>query len=388
MLCSDNRQVSNEMDFTAIAFLIFIIIALNGFVLWIIFRSNNQKGNRKDIQIFAADLFEKKFKNVVDIASGSFKEREERVKVLIEKMGEELKQHREYVQDVEKDRLKAYIELKEGISANSNLMDKLRSSTERLGRVLSSSQSRGQFGEKIAEDILRAGGLIEGVHYIKQKTQENVSTRPDFIFTLPDEHTLNMDVKFPLDNYARMIAIEDWEEKDNEEANKYKQAFEKDVKDKIAQISSRQYINPLEGTLDFALMFIPNESIASFINQEFPGVFELAMKKGVQITSPYNLIAFVSMIQRASQNFYQRENIRGTLILLEEFVKRYSLFRDRFEKIGESIDKTHKVYEDVRDKSFKNMDSTISKIEKNKESENFKEIKLKTLEAGKSEKEK
>ena len=97
----------------------FMVIALNGFVLWIIFRSNNQKGNKKDIQIFAADLFEKKFKNVVDIASGSFKEREERVKVLIEKMGEELKQHREYVQDVEKDRLKAYIELKEGISANS-----------------------------------------------------------------------------------------------------------------------------------------------------------------------------------------------------------------------------------------------------------------------------
>ncbi len=196
-----------------------------------------------------------------------------------------------------------------------------------------------------------------------------------------------MDVKFPLDNYARMIGVEDWEEKDNEEANKYKQAFEKDVRDKITQISTRQYINPSEGTLDFALMFIPNESIASFINQEFSGVYDLAMKKKVQISSPYNLIAFVSMIQRASQNFYQRENIRGTLILIEEFVKRYSLFKDRFEKIGENINKAHKVYEDVRDKSFKNMDSTINKIEKNKNSENFKDVDIKTIEAGKPDKE-
>lgn len=369
---------------------IIVVLALTlnaGAILWLFLKKGGSSAKEKDeLNIFAADLFEKKFKDVVDIASGSFKEREERVSAIIKNMGEELKEHREYVQDVEKDRLKAYVELREGISANSNLMDKLRSSTERLRRVLSSSHSRGQFGEKIAEDILKTGGLIEGVHYIKQKTQENISTRPDFIFTLPDEHTLNMDVKFPLDNYARMIGVEDWEEKDNEEANKYKQAFEKDVKNKITQISSRQYINPAGGTLDFALMFIPNESIASFINQEFVGVFELAMKKGVQITSPYNLIAFVSMIQRASQNFYQKENIRGTLILLEEFMKRYNLFKERFEKIGENIDKTNKVYEDIRDKSFKNIDSTINKIEKNKESENFKEIEIEALEVGKSEK--
>ena len=373
------------MDISSVVIFAFIIVVLNAVVLWFVFKQKDGKGDKEDIQIFAADLFEEKFQKVVDIASGSFKEREERVSVLIKDMGEELKQHRGYVQDVEKDRLKAYVELKEGISANSDLMGKLRSSTERLRRVLSSSQSRGQFGEKIAEDILKSGGLIEGVHYTKQKTQENVSTRPDFIFTLPDNHTLNMDVKFPLANYARMIGVEDWEEKDNEEANKYKQAFERDVKDKITQISSRQYINPAEGTLDFALMFIPNESIASFINQEFAGVFELAMKKGVQITSPYNLIAFVSMIQRASHNFYQRENIRGTLILIEEFVKRFSLFKERFEKIGENIDKTRKVYEDIQDKSFKNIDSTINKIEKNKKSENFKEIKSETLEVGKPE---
>ncbi len=151
------------MDFTALAFLIFIVVVLNALVLWYIFnnKSKDSSEERKEIQTFAAELFEEKFKNVVDIASGSFKEREERVSVLIKDMGKELKQHREYVQDVEKDRLKAYVELREGISANSDLMGKLRSSTERLRRVLSSSQSRGQFGEKIAEDILKAGGLIE-----------------------------------------------------------------------------------------------------------------------------------------------------------------------------------------------------------------------------------
>lgn len=371
------------MDFTSVALLVFVVVALNALVLWLIFKGPGERGHKDSIQTFAADLFEEKFQNVVNVASGSFKEREERVSGLLKEMKEELKQHRDYVQTVEKDRLAAYTELKQGITANSDLMNKLRSSTERLRNVLSSSQSRGQFGEKIAEDILKAGGLIEGVHYIKQKTQEAVSTRPDIIFTLPDGHKLNMDVKFPLDNYARMISVENWEDKDNEEAKKFKQAFEKDVKTKITQISSRQYINPGEGTLDFALMFIPNESIASFINQEFGSVFELAMKEGIQITSPYNLIAFVSMIQRASQNFYQKENIRDTILLLEEFVKRYNTFKDRFEKIGESIDKTHKVFDEVKDKSFKMIDSTLGKIKKNQKSESLKSIEIDALESGK-----
>ena len=51
------------MDFTTVILIVFVIVALTGLVLWVIFknRDKSQKGNKEDIQIFAADLFEKKF---------------------------------------------------------------------------------------------------------------------------------------------------------------------------------------------------------------------------------------------------------------------------------------------------------------------------------------
>jgi len=52
----------------------------------------------------------------------------------------------------------------------------------------------------MAEDVLQLAGFVENVNYVKQKTLA-AGSRPDFTFLLPRKLTLNMDVKFPLDNY-------------------------------------------------------------------------------------------------------------------------------------------------------------------------------------------
>lgn len=353
------------METILIGLLVLILVGVSALV-WLVLRGRGggEKGEER-LQAAASELFEKKFKDVVDFAAGSFKEREERVDSLFKEMRDALQQHKQYTESVEKNRVETHAELKQNLGTNFVLMERLQTSTERLRNVLSSSQSRGQFGQKIAEDILKAGGLIEGVHYYKEKSQETLATRPDFIFTLPDGYKINMDVKFPLANYARMIRVDGWADDSSEEAKKYKKDFEKDVKEKIKQISGRQYINPAENTLDFALMFIPNENIFAFIIEEFGALFEFALEQRVQLTSPYGLIGVVSMIQRASQNFYQRENIRDTLILLGEFADRYQKFKGRFESIGTNLQKSFNDYEDVKDKSFKRLELTMGKIERN-----------------------
>jgi len=67
-----------------------------------------------------------------------------------------------------------------------------------LNSVLSSSQARGQWGERMAEDMLRAAGFIEGINYEKQDTITG-GGRPDYTFLMPPDRVLYMDVKFPLD---------------------------------------------------------------------------------------------------------------------------------------------------------------------------------------------
>ena len=120
-----------------------------------------------------------------------------------------------------------------------------------------------------------------------------------------------MDVKFPLENFSRMLEVPD-----TEDDSGYKKAFLRDIKDKIKEVTGRDYINPNENTLDFVILFIPNERIASYIHENFPEIFDMAVSSKVTLTSPYNLISFVSMIQRAFHNFYQKENIRDILLLI------------------------------------------------------------------------
>lgn len=330
-------------------------------ILYFLFARNKfgkYESLEKNFEGFAAKLMEDKIKNFMDIASMSFKEREEKVHRIFEQMQRELKEHRAYADALDKERIKTFSELKQSVTSQAELTERLRTSTEKLNSILSNSRLRGQFGERVAEDILKASGLIEGTHYTKNKTQETVATRPDFTFLLPDGHKVNMDVKFPLENFSRMI------EREGIEDENFKRAFLRDIKEKIKEVTGREYINPNENTLDFVILFIPNERIASYIHENFPEIFDMAISSKVILTSPYNLISFVSMVQRAFQNFYQKEHIRDILLLIGEFSSRYDLFKKRFAEIGKSIDKSQKAYEDVAEKSFKMLDSTIGKIEK------------------------
>lgn len=343
--------------------IIVLLVGIMGFLLWRE-RSKKENGDLDNFASQASKLFEVGIKDFMDIASLSFKEREERVQNVFEQIRKELQGHKAYVDTLEKERAKTFIELQKDLQASTALTDRLRISTEKLHSILSNSRLRGQFGEQIAEDILRAGGLLEGIHYVKNKQLETTTTRPDFTFLLPDKHKINVDVKFPLENFSRMIESDDWETAQQGEVERYKRAFLQDIKQKLKEVSSREYINPNENTLDFVILFIPNERLASYIHETFPEIFQLAVQNHVVLSSPYNLISFVSMIQRSFQNFYQRENIRDILLLISEFGERYKLFKKRFGDIGERIEKAQTAYEDVSEKSFKMLDSTIGKIEK------------------------
>ena len=80
----------------------------------------------------------------------------------------------------------------------------LAATTTSLREALASPKSRGQWGERMAEDVLRMAGFVEGVNYTKQTLLAGGGL-PDYSFRLPKGHVVHMDVKFPIDNYLRSI---------------------------------------------------------------------------------------------------------------------------------------------------------------------------------------
>ena len=254
---------------------------------------------------------------------------------------------------IEKESTKLNANLEESKTETQNLRD----TTTKLREILSSSQKRGQWGERMVEDILNFIGLIEGVNYTKQVTIES-GERPDFTFRLPKEKIINMDVKFPLSHYENYIETDDEFVMKNE-----KKEFLKSVHNHIKVISNRNYIDTSSGTLDYVLMFIPNESIYSFINQEDSSVIDYALSNKVLICSPLTLYAILSLINQATRNFAVEEKALDVMKLLSKFKEQWEKYSGTIEKMGRSIETVQKDYQQLVTTRKNQLEKPINEIE-------------------------
>ncbi len=222
--------------------------------------------------------------------------------------------------------------LKTSIDTSQKTTAKLSEDTARLREVLSSSQKRGQWGERMVVDILQVIGFVENVNYTQQQQVES-GQRPDFTFILPQEKVLNMDVKFPLARYENYLAADSKEIRAQE-----KTAFLKAVEKHIVSVSGREYINPAEGTLNYVMLFIPNESIYGFINDKSTELVDFALSKRVLLCSPLTLYAMLSLIHQAARNFHLNERASEVMGLVAKFRHEWKKYSEQMDKLGRRIE--------------------------------------------------
>jgi DNA recombination protein RmuC len=117
---------------------------------------------------------------------------------------QELGKLRELVREVDTKRGDSIVKLEAVTRESKQQTELLRSQTGRLNEVLSGTQTRGQWGERMAEDVLRLAGFIEGVQYRKQQQVAGGASRPDFTFFVHNQ-LLHMDVKTPMAEYQRYL---------------------------------------------------------------------------------------------------------------------------------------------------------------------------------------
>ena len=138
------------------------------------------------------------------------------------------------------------------------------------------SKARGQWGERMAEDVLRLAGFIEHVNYEKQVSVDDGTGIPDYTFLLPKGHVLYMDVKFPLAAYLRYL-----EASTDAERAAHCSAFLRDVKVRVKELAARQYSGSGRRAFGEVLLFIPNETISGFIHEHEPSLIEDALGQGI-----------------------------------------------------------------------------------------------------------
>ena len=212
--------------------------------------------------------------------------------------------------------------------------------TDNLKEVLSSSQKRGQWGERVVEDMLRAAGFVENVNYAKQDINAT-GGRPDFKFMMPPNRVLFMDVKFPHDKYAEHFNAET-----DALRAQAKTDFVKAVKGHIDALAKRDYVNNAkEEALDYVLMFLPIESITGFIHEADPTLIDYALSKQVVLCSPLALYSFLVVIRQATDSFHTEQTAASIMQQIGKFNKEWQNYvkavdevKDTFTKLTDKVE--------------------------------------------------
>jgi DNA recombination protein RmuC len=172
-----------------------------------------------------------------------------------------------------------------GVGREVGQMSEIGRSMKELQEFLKSPKMRGNIGEEILKDLIAQLFPKNSFHLQYQfKSGEKVDAA-----IKTDAGILPIDSKFPMENYQKMVKSEKQSEKDA-----FQKEFIRDVKKHIDTIS-KKYILPDEGTMDFALMYLPSESVFYELCN-MTEIMNYARKQRVYIVSPSTLYVHLQTI--------------------------------------------------------------------------------------------
>ena len=219
-------------------------------------------------------------------------------------------------------------------SAQKNITD-LATTVTTLQKVFDNKQRRGAFGQGRMEAII--GDALPKEAFEFQFTLSNRS-RPDCCIKMPDNRPLVIDAKFPLEAASALERATN----DDERAEAARQ-FRTHLGTHIADIA-KKYLIPGE-TQDFALMFVPSESLYTELHDTFDDVVQKAFRARVMIVSPSLLMLAISVIQQIQKDAKMREAADKIHAEVGHLMDDLGRLRERVGKLGTHFSQAN---EDVR----------------------------------------
>lgn len=226
------------------------------------------------------------------------------------------------------------------IQGASEQMSQLGGDVRSLQDILKNPKLRGQMGERSLENLL--GDILPAGSFELQYGFRNGKV-VDALVKMPD-HSVPVDAKFPLPAFEAMIR-----EENEEERLKLRQQFLKDVKTHIDKIAG-DYINPAEGTLDFALMYIPAENVYYETVIKYGGDrFDLsgyALEKKVIPVSPNLLYVYLMTIVMGLHGLQIEKEAGEIRQNLKKLTGSFGAFGGTWEVLGRHLRNAQGQYEE------------------------------------------
>ena len=231
------------------------------------------------------------------------------------------------------------------------------------------SKTQGNWGELILENILEKSGLSEGEHYEKQSAikdakgnsvfHDETGSRliPDIVVHYPDNKDLVIDSKVSLTAFVDYCNAAD-ESAKTMALRRHLLSLRNHYKE-LQKKSYSSYIKAPRVSLDYVVMFVPNESAMQLALYEDASLWREAFENGVFITSEQNLLALLRMIQLAWSQVKQARNQQEVFDEVNKLLDRVGEFVKRYEDLGKKIESLQVSYEETRKKLYTGNQSVV-----------------------------
>ena len=226
------------------------------------------------------------------------------------------------------------------LQGSNEKMLQVGSEVRRLQDILSSPKMRGQLGEWSLENLLAQ--ILPKDSYKLQYTFKDGKI-VDCLVQMPD-YSVSVDAKFPLPSFERMLKAQTDEEKQT-----HRKQFLADVIKHIDKIA-KSYIRPAEGTLDFAIMYIPAENVyyetIVKYQSDTKDILQIALDKKVVPVSPNLLYAYLMTIVMGLHGLQIEKQAAQICQNLKKLNASFAVFAGSWDVLGKHLRNANSQYEE------------------------------------------
>lgn len=327
--------------------LIWILIGIfgGGFIAYLIFSRKNQNTDKNDVGLQLVLTQINELSRTVDAKIGDSHKQ----------MNESLKFHSTQSNEIIRDVTEKLTRLDETNKQVISFADQLQS----LENILKNPKQRGILGEYFLENVLK-NVLPIGSYQMQYPFPDG--TIVDAVVFVKDK-IIPIDSKFSLENYNKMV-----EERDPVEKKRLETIFINDLKNRIIETS--KYVQPAQGTTDFAFMFIPHEAIYYDLLINKIGAVEESAENLIQrsagkykviITSPTSFLAYLQTVLQGLKALQIEESAKEIIKKVEDLGKHLKSYEDYHMKLGNSLSTVINHY-NSSNKELKKIDKDVMRI--------------------------
>jgi len=304
------------------------------------FKALSAEALSKNNQSFM-DLAKTTLEKYQESAKTDLENRQKAIGDLVNPVKESLGKFDEKIQGLEKVRLEAYVGLQGLVTELKEGQIKLQNETGNLVKALRVPIVRGRWGEIQLKRVVEFAGMIQYCDFLEQPSTDTGDgrLRPDMVIRLPQNRTIVIDSKAPLEAYLNAIDAKD----EITRSEKLKE-HAKQVRNHFSKLGEKAYWEQFAPSPEFVVLFLPGESFFSAALEQDPGLIESCVAQRVIIATPTTLIALLKAVAYGWQQETIEKNVREIGKLGQELFVRISDMAEHAEDMGKSLKKAVEHY--------------------------------------------